>query len=395
MIDIERARTDTPGVERVAHFNHAGASLMPRPVLDALIAHHRLEAEIGGYEAADAAAEAVEDSYRSLARLLGCDPDEIAIVGSATRAWDMVFYGLQFEPGDRVLISRTEYGSHAAAYWQVARRSGIVVDLVPVDEDGRISLDVLEAMIDERVKVISVAHCPDHDGLINPVAEVGRIARQSHALYIVDACQSVGQLPIDVGAIGCDVLTAAGRKFLRGPRGTGFLYVRRALIESIEPPMLDLLAADWIATDDFRIRPDARRFEDWEANYATKIGLGVAAEYALGWGLDKIRERVAMLADLLRARLREVSGVTILDRGGPERSGIVALTVGDARNEELVSALSAQAINVRLMPMTVLARYDHDVRGLTTLIRASVHYINDEAEIDRLVDAVHEVLRRG
>jgi len=392
LIDVERARRDTPGVGRVAHFNHAGASLMPQPVLDAVVSHLRLEAEIGGYEAADAASESIERTYVALARLLGCDPDEIAIVGSATRAWDMVFYGLRFEHGDRVLISRTEYGSHAAAYWQVARRTGIVVDLVPVDEYGRISLDALEQMIDERVRVISLAHCPDHDGLINPAAEVGRIARRSNALYILDACQSVGQVPIDVASIGCDVLTAAGRKFLRGPRGTGFLYVRRTLIESIEPPMLDLRAADWVATDEFRIRPDARRFEDWEADYAARIGLGVAAEYALSCGLEAIQDRVNVLAESLRTNLSEVRGVTVLDRG-IERSGIVAFTTQQPGDAEVVASLSARGINVRLMPMTVLGRYDHDARGLDTLIRASVHYFNDEDEIDRLVAAVRDVVK--
>lgn len=261
-----------------------------------------------------------------------------------------------------------------------------------VTRDGRISLDALEQMIDERVKVISLAHCPDHDGLINPAAEVGRIARRSNALYILDACQSVGQIPIDVASIGCDVLTAAGRKFLRGPRGTGFLYARRSLIESIEPPMLDLRAADWVATDDFRIRPDARRFEDWEADYATRIGLGVAAEYAMSWGLEAIRERVNVLAESLRTRLNEVQGVTVLDRG-IERSGIVAFTAREPGNEEIVRYLSARGINVRLMPMTVLGRYDHDARGLDTLVRASVHYLTDEDEIDRLVGAVRDVVQ--
>ncbi len=221
---------------------------------------------------------------------------------------------------------------------------------------------------------------------MQPAAAVGAVTRAAGVPLLLDACQSVGQLPLDVGELGCDILSATGRKFLRGPRGTGFLYVRRGLLEELEPPMLDLHAAEWQADGSYRIRPDARRFESWEANYAAKLGLGAAVEYALGWGLAAIRDRVYALAATLRERLDSLAGVTVQDLG-VERCGIVTFTVHGLAAEEVLLALREQRINVSVSPSTY-ARLDLDRRGIESLVRASVHYYNDDAELERLVDAI-------
>jgi cysteine desulfurase/selenocysteine lyase len=390
-IDVPRVRADTPGIANVLHLNNAGAALPPRPVTEALIAHLQREAEIGGYEAADEAEQQLEHCYDAIAQLLNCRRDEIAFVENATRAWDMAFYGFPFEAGDRILTGKAEYASNYIAYLQVARRTGAVVEAIPDDEHGQISIPALERAIDDKVKLIALTHVPTNGGLVNPAAGVGRIARAAGIPFLLDACQSAGQLPLDVERIGCDMLSATGRKFLRGPRATGFLYIRRALMERVEPPFLDLHAATWIAPDRYEMRPDARRFENWEANFAGKIGLGVAVDYALSQGLQAIEARVKALGQELRDRLAELRGVTVRDKGR-ERCGIVTFTAQAMPAAELKSALARRGINVTVSE-TSGTLLDMRERGLTAMIRASAHYYNSEAELERFIATLAELIR--
>jgi selenocysteine lyase/cysteine desulfurase len=386
LLDIARIRAETPGCAKVAHFNNAGAALQPRPVLDTVREHLEAEALGGGYEAADTAMDRLVGVYGSLARLIGADPGEIAITENATRAWDMAFYGIRFRPGDRVLTSASEYGSNAIAFLHAARDHGIKVEVLPDDEDGQVSLDALEAALGGDVRLVAVNHVPTHDGLVNPVAEIGRLVRASGAFYLVDACQSVGQLVVDVAEIGCDFLSATGRKFLRGPRGVGFLYVRREALDRIEPTFLDDRSAVWTGRSSYELHDDARRFESFERSTALQLGIGAAAEYAMAIGLPAIEERVLGLAATLRQALADVPGVTVRDRGA-RRSGIVTFTREGHAPADMVAALARQKINVRLSEQTY--RYDEGVTP-PPRVRASVHYYNTEDEITRLVDALRD-----
>ena len=314
-------------------------------------------------------------------RLLGCQRDEIAIVENATRAWDMAFYAIPFGPGDRILTAVAEYASNFIAFLQMARKTGAVVEVIPNDASGQLSIEALRRAIDDRVKLIAITHVPTNGGLVNPAAAVGQVAREAGVLYLLDACQSIGQLPLDVEAIGCDLLSATGRKYLRGPRGTGLLYVRRAILDRLEPPFLDLHAAQWVTPERFEMRPDARRFENWETYYAGKIGLGVAIEYALQWGIEAIWARVTSLADDLRRQLSRIAGVTVRDEG-VERCGLVSFTVAGSEADEVHRRLARAHINVSVSRVSS-TRLDMEARGLPDLVRASVHYYNTEEEIAR------------
>jgi cysteine desulfurase/selenocysteine lyase len=386
MIDIAGVRAETPGCRNVIHFNNAGAALQPQPVLDAVLDHLRLEAEIGGYEAADRAEAALEGVYGSIARLVNGAPDEIALIENATRAWDMAFYSLKLGPGDRILTASAEYASNVIAFLQTAEQSGAEIVVVPNDQAGALSVEALERLVDSSVKLIAVTHVPTNGGLVNPAAAIGRVARRHGIPYLLDACQSVGQMPVDVAEIHCDMLSATGRKFLRGPRGTGFLWVRRALIERLEPPFLDLHAATWTGPRSYEIRKDARRFENWESYVAGRLGLGAAAEYAMAVGLDAIWARVKALAGALRQSLGEIPGIVVRDLGR-ERCGIVSFTAEGVSAPALLQALAYAKINAKTSSI-FSTRYDMTARGLDMLLRASVHYYNTEEEIGRFCEVV-------
>ena len=386
MIDIAGARADTPGAAFVTHFNNAGASLPPRPVLETVTDYLSEEARYGGYEVAEAHADELNSVYDTLAAFVGADRSEIALTDSATRAWGSVFSAMTFQEGDRILTTASEYASNVIAFLQVAQRTGASVEVVPNRSTGEIDPDALHTMIDERVRLIAINHVPTNSGLVNPAAEVGRVAKAHGVPYLLDACQSVGQMPIDVQEIGCDLLSATSRKFLRGPRGTGFLYVRRSMLDRLEPPVLDLQGAHWEALDRFVVRPDARRFELWERSSALVLGMGRAAAYAMQMGLDEIWERVTLLGSMLRAALTEVGGVTVRDIGSVQ-GAIVTFTVDGREANDVKVALHDQSINVSVVTPSS-ARFDMEQRQLPDLVRASVHYFNTQREIERLVEAV-------
>ena len=385
MIDVDLARARTPGCAERVHLNNAGASLMTQGVLDAQLDHLRLEARIGGYEAARQTEDRFAAVYESLARLIGAAGEEIALVENATAGWLLAFHSFRFRPGDRILVSEAEYATNFISYLQARDEDGAEVVVIPSDESGQLDVTALGDAIDDRARLISITHVPTNGGLVNPAEEVGAVAAEAGVPFLLDACQSVGQMEVDVESIGCHFLAATGRKFLRGPRGSGFLYVRRSMLDEVTPPMLDLHGAQWSEPGRFEMLPNARRYENWEFNHASVLGLGRAVDEALDWGIATIEERVVPLAAYLRAALAG-AGFQVYDIGR-RLSAIVTTSVPGVDASEVEGRLFDLGFNVSVTspPSTLL---DAERRHLPDLIRLSPHYFNTEEELDAAVSAL-------
>ena len=383
--EIAEIRAATPGCSQVVHFNNAGASLMPEVVANAVIDYLKHELNYGGYETAEEFASQIDSSYYQLAQYLHCEPAEIALMENATAAWQQAYLSIPFEKGDTILTTFTEYASNYIPFLQLQKKMGVNIKPIPYDHLGQVDLDALKKMADQTVKLISITHVPTNSGLVNPAAEIGKIAREKGAFFLLDACQSVGQMPLDVKEIGCDFLTATSRKFLRGPRGVGFLYSSKDSTAALEPAILDLHGAHWESQSSYIVRDDARKYENWEYNLAGVVGLGVAVKYMLDLGIDRIWQRIRHLSDLLRTKLSAVESIQVQDPGDI-KCGIVSFS-GPYDADQLKSMLHQNGFNVSVIrPNHTLL--DMQDRNLGTMIRASVHYYNTEEEIERFVEQV-------
>ena len=393
-LDIDALRRDTPGCNgNLTHLNNAGASLMPRPALSALLGHIELESRIGGYEAAIVNSRSIEHFYDALAALLKGRPQEVAFLDSATRAWHVAFHAMDWQQGDVVLTARSEYNANMVSFLHARARHGIEFKLVPDTADGVIDVDALEAMVCSKTRLISLSHMPTNDGLINPVEQVGRIARAYGIPFLLDACQSVGQMPLDVKEIGCTMLSATGRKYLRGPRGTGFLWVDSDWIGKLVPYALDIRSANWASASSYEIAGDARRFELWETNIAGQIALGEAARYATNIGVTTMWSRIQSLATALRHMIEALDGFTVHDQG-TLRSGIVTFSHRTLSTAEIVETLRRDhAINTSVSACQ-LTRAALIASGVTHMVRASIHAYNTIQELEALVEALGAMARR-
>jgi selenocysteine lyase/cysteine desulfurase len=390
--DLARWRAETPGCERLVHLNNAGAALVPRAVRDAIDAHLDLEERLGGYEAADAQTAPLQQAYEGVARLLGAQARNIAVVQNSTVAFAQAISAFDFGPGDVLLTSRADYASNQIMYLSLARRRGVEIVRAPDAPEGGVDAEEVRRLISRRrPALVALTWVPTNSGLVQPVEVVGRICQEAGAPYLVDACQAVGQMPVDVQRIGCDFLAATARKFLRGPRGVGFLYVSDQRLEAGAHPLLvDMHGATWVEADAFDLTPDARRFESWEFAYALVLGLGAAAAYALDVGLATARDRARELAAYARTRLATVPEVRVLDRG-PELCAIVTAAVAGRDAKEIKLALRARGINTS-SPEREDAVIDMDEKKASSALRISPHYYNTKEEIDTAVEALKEIV---
>lgn len=388
---IRRVRRETPACLERIHLNNAGASLMPAPVLETIQTHLELESQLGGYEASDARLEEIGRAYESVATLLGCTANNIAFVENATVAFAQALSSIPFRPGDKILTSNDDYISNQLMYLSLSRRLGIELVRAPDSPQGGIDLNATEDLIRrEEPRLLALTHVPTNSGLVQPVREVGGLCKRYGVPFLLDACQSLGQIPLEVGRLGCDFLSATSRKFLRGPRGAGFLFVSdRVLDEGLEPLFIDMRGAEWVAPDLYRPAATASRFENWEFAYSLVLGTGAAARYALDLGVAEISQRASHLAALIRRRLDE-AGLRVLDQG-PELCAIVTVQVPGWEGPALQSALFERGINANVS-VREYAVLDFDKKGVEWAMRISPHYYNTEGEIDRLIEVFQELV---
>jgi cysteine desulfurase / selenocysteine lyase len=391
LMNIQKIRQETQGVEFVKHFNNAGASLMPNAVYEMTTQYLKEELLYGGYETLEKYAPQFKAIYPQIAQLIGAKPEEIGLVQSATVAWAKAFWAIPLQDGDKILVSKADYVSNYLGYLQLQKRKKVEIVLIPDDEFGQTSPQALEKLIDKNVKLISITHIPSGGGLVNPVADIGKIAQKHGIIYLLDACQSIGHFPVDVQEIGCDILSATGRKYLRAPRGTGFVYVNQKLLaqKDFEPIMIDARSATWIDEANYAMNLSAICFETFENFAAGQLGLGKAVEYALELGIENIWTRIQYVGRYLREKLEDLDHVVLHDLG-KVKSGIVTFSIKNKDSLFVKEALKAHQINISLAPQqsTLL---DMKARHLDNIPRASVHYFNTEEEIDAMIAVLKDM----
>jgi selenocysteine lyase/cysteine desulfurase len=388
-LNIEQLRADTPGTQAVIHFNNAGCSLPVKDSIDIITEYLQLEATLGGYEVKTKYENIINEFYTEAARLINASDDEIAIVGNASDGINKMLHSIPWEAGDVILTTEVEYGNCYLNYLKLKEEKGIGVQIVPSDDDGNILLKKMEEMISPNVKLIAVTHIPTNSGLIIPAEEIGKLAKKHNILYLLDACHSVGHIQIDLEKIQCDFLSTTSRKYLRGPRGMGFIYVRKEILKKLKPATLDMVTGHWKDADSYDLDCDIKIFEHWEKSYALVLGFSKALSYLNNLGIENTWKRIQHLSSYLRSELEKIGGIEVTDIG-KNQCGIVTFCMAGVEPEALVNALSQQGINLSAS-LRFSSVIDMDKRGLTGVCRASVHYYNTEDEIDILVEKVEQI----
>lgn len=389
-MNITQIRKDTPGTQRLIHFNNAGASLPTRQTLEAIQDYLHREAMTGGYRFMTEEAATINDFYVQAAQLINASPDEIALTQNASASLNLALYALPWQKGDVLLTSEIEYGNNFLNYLKLEKDKGVEIRIFPLDKNYHYNLATFENYINDKVKLIAITHIPTNSGMIAPVEAIGKIAKKHNILYMVDACQSIGHLPFDVEKIGCDFATATSRKYLRGPRGMGFLYVRKPIIERMNPIFLEMLYADWQSETDFQLNKSIKMFECWEKPYALMAGFTAAIRYANDLGIDNIWLRTQENAAYLRRQLATLKHLTIQDIG-ENLCGIVTFTIEGLSNEAIQKHLQNHNINTSISP-GFTSLLDMQKRGLSDVLRASVHYYNTKEEINTFVETLSQII---
>ncbi|QIY89894.1 aminotransferase class V-fold PLP-dependent enzyme [Chryseobacterium gallinarum] len=386
-MDIDLIRKDTIGCSDKIFLNNAGSSLMPEIVVDTVVNYLREEQMFSGYITSGKNAESIHQFYEEAARLINAYPQNMAFTTGSTDGYAKALSSIPFQEGDCIITTNDDYISNQMAFISLQKKKNIKIIWMKNLPDHELDLEDCEKLIKKHCpKLIAVTHIPTNSGLIQNVEGVGRLCRQYDILYLVDACQSVGQMPVDVQKIGCDFLTATGRKFMRGPRGTGFLYVSdKALEQNLSPLFLDMSDAAWIAFNDYELGKTARRFEIWERSNASLLGFKEALKYASAVGLSYIEDYNQKLSEKLRAGL-QYKGFTVLDKGN-RLSSIVTFCDRNGKIDAIQEVLKENEIYFSVSNKSN-ALIDFTLKDIDHAIRLSPHYFNMPEEIERVLEVL-------
>lgn len=389
-MNIDKIREDTLHCDNFIHFNNAGAALPPKSVNEAIIAFLKEEEATGGYEMEARHAESIDQIYKEIAKLIRCQSDEIAITDNASTAFSKALYSIPFQEGDEIITSEIEYSSNFLNYLKLKRDKGINIITIPVGENGPIDIQKLEDSISKKTKLVAVTHMPTSSGAIAPVGAIGEITKQHDILYMVDTCQSIGHYPTFVDELHCDFLTGTSRKYIRGPRGLGFLYARKSIYKDLDPFMLEAMGAEWQSTDSYELNYTSKMFEAFEKPYAFMMGLQEAVKYANNLGIENIWSRITDLSTYARSLFAQHKELSLQDGKGKELSGIITLTIKNKSSLEIQEELKRNKINISICkPFTSLT--DMQNKGLDSSCRLSLHYYNTKEEVERVNDILQNI----
>lgn len=389
MLDIDKIRRETPGAKYVAHFDNAGAALPCHDTVQAVTNYINKEARVGGYAMQFSNESAFQKFYKNAAELINCQPDEISLTIGASDAQAKILYSFPFKRGDVVVTTEMEYSNNFMNLLNLKKQKGIKIRIVKNEKDCSFNLEKFENAIDEKVKLIAATHIPTSSGQIAPVEAIGKIAKKHKIPYLLDACQSIGQCPVDVQKIGCDFATATSRKYLRGPRGLGFLFVKKSAMEMLTPPTVESWFASWESKTVYKIERTHKMFEGFEKPYSNIVGLATAIDYQNQLGIEATWERIQQLSKILRIRLNSLKNVKVVDPK-VNLSGIVTFVKKGVDGSKIHQNLAAQKINVSVtQPFSSLI--DMKKRKLSEAMRASVHYYNTKNEIEKLVKSLDAI----
>jgi len=383
--------------KKLVYLDSGATSQKPNSVIDAesdFYRSHNAAAHRGAHQLAEEATEAIESAREIVAKFLGGETEEIVFTKSSTEALNLLAYSMgsassdnrfHIKAGHEIVVTEMEHHANLIPWQQLAKRTGAVLKWFEVDQSGRLDLSNISSVITNRTKVVAITHQSNVLGTINPLAELVKRTHEVGAVFILDACQSVPHMPVNVKDLDIDFLVFSGHKTV-GPTGVGILWGRSDLLAALPPFLFGGSMIETVTMTDATWAPAPRKFEAGVPNMAQIVGLGAALNYLSKVGMENIYQHEVALTRYTLEKLQEIDQLRIV---GPTdthlRGSAIAFTLGEIHPHDLGQYLDSAGIAVRTghhcaWPLT-------RKMGVPATTRASLYLYNDESDIDSLVAA--------